>query len=396
MLCKVVSLFKSNLLSVILNVLLIIITAKFLGAEGRGEITIINSISLIIQLINGIVSSGAVFYLLRIHSISELWIASFLWSFVISAFSTLICNYLGFISIDFYFLLFLFSLFSSIQTLQFMLHIHLNQSKVYGIIKVLQPILIIIITFLARDSLNIYTFYSINAATIFLCVCISLIYLNINFKIIEFKKLGVLLRNSLKYGGISQLSNLSQIVNYRFSFFLLETHSGLAAVGIFSIVFSLCEVIWLFSATVSTVICSEISKYNNTQKELHQTKLAFKLVLVITSLLVFATLLLPTNFYVLLLNEEFINLKQYLFYMVPGIVILAGAKVISHYFSALGLMKYNFISSFAGTLVLIPLGLIIINKYGILGAALTNSFSYIVTAFVLFYFFRISIKSLPH
>lgn len=392
---KIVSLFKSNLLSVILNVLLIIITVKFLGAEGRGEITIINSISLILQLFNGIVCSGAVFYLLRVYGVSELWIVAFIWSCVISCFGSLLCYYLNLISIEFYILLFFYTLFSSLLTLQIMLHVHLNQSKVYGLMKVLQPFIIISLLFMTKNNLSVYTFYYLSIGATFFCICVSFFYLKVSFKTLEFDKLGLVMKNSLKYGGISQLSNLSQIINYRFSFFLLESSFGLAAVGVFSLVFSICEVIWLFAATVSTVVCSEISKYNDAEKELHQTKKAFKLVLIVTSLFVLTALIVPTDLYVLLLNNEFANLKQYLLYMIPGVIILSGAKVISHYFSALGLMKYNFLSSLAGTIILIPLGIIIIAKYGIIGAAITNGISYFTTAMILFFFFK-KTKRLSH
>src|SRR5690606_37273418 len=138
----------------------------------------------------------------------------------------------------------------------------------------------------------------------------------------------------------------------------------------------------------SAVVCSEVSRYNNTEKEVEETKKAYKWVSIVTALLILVALIVPVDVYVYVLNEEFREVKQVLYYMVPGVLLFAVAKVVAHYFSALGLMKYNLSSSVLGVVILVPLGLFLVPQYGVIRAAITNSISYLVTALVLFYFFK--------
>ncbi|GEM_PF-3860381 len=385
---KIIELFKSNLFSVILNSILVLLTARFLGAEGRGEITIITSLSLILQLLNGVVGSGALYYMLKDFEIYELWFVSFMWFVLISFIGSSLCVLFQIVDYEFYLIIFLYTFLSSGLVLQLMLHIHLNQTISYGIIKVFQPLITIAFMFLNRDHFNVEKFFEISIGAIFTCICFSVYALKLNFGKLDLIRLSSVIKRSLKYGGTSQLSNLAQIVNYRYSFFLLESYVGLAAVGVFSIMFAICEVIWLFCATVSAVVCSEVSKYNNLEKEVEETKKAYKWVFIVTALLVLAALIVPVDVYVFILNEEFREVKHILYYMVPGVLLFAVAKVVAHYFSALGLMKYNLLSSVLGVVILIPIGLFLVPQYGVVGAAITNSISYLVTAFALFYFFK--------
>ncbi|TKB96063.1 MATE family efflux transporter [Pedobacter cryophilus] len=386
---KIIFSFQSNFIVAVLALVLTLLTAKFLGAYGRGYLSIIATYIAFIQLITGILGPGTLAFLMRVHKFSELFLLSFLWSLVISIFSTFLLNTIGLINQQVTLIFFLNCFLLSIFSLNLRGLINKSNLNWYNILIVLQPL--VILACLSYSGLNNFTaldFLYFQNLSYLLVILISILVLRDEiFVKINFSELIKLTRSAFKIGGINQLSNLTQLFNYRLSFFFLEKWSGLNAVGIFSIILSIANVIWLFAITAGTLIGDEISKVaTSTDKGLKLINRYLKISVGVSLIFLFAAFILPSSFYIYLLNNDFSRIKFYLVTFSPGILIFSIAKVLAYYFSNIGKVRINLISSFGG---IVPtfLGFFLVKYYAINGVIISTSFSFLISTYILIYFY---------
>jgi O-antigen/teichoic acid export membrane protein len=390
MIKKVIFSFQANFLAAILSLILTVITAKFLGASGRGFLSILITYVSILQLVTEIFGAGIVFFLIKKYQTSEICFISYLWFLIISFLGTLFFTVLKLIEPNYSVLFFVYTFLSSL----FILNGRFLMNKLnlfwYNFFIVLQPLFVIIgLSIIGWHQFNIqdyllyqvFSFGSLNLASIFLLR-------QEIFKKVRFKLMPLFIKESFKLGATNQLSNLTQTINYRLSYFYIQKFVGLSAVGVFSIVMSVCNVIWLFAVTVGTLISNETTKLSESNSKV--TKLTDKYLLVsvfVTIIMVFGFFIFPNQYYVLFLNKDFSNIKMYLIMMSPAIILFSVAKVLAYYFSGMGKVKFNLIASFSGVLPSIILGWFLIKSFGIYGSILSTSISLILATGVLIYFY---------
>ncbi len=79
--------------------------------------------------------------------------------------------------------------------------------------------------------------------------------------------------------------------------------------------------------------------------------------------------------------------------MSPGVLALAANNIFSHYFSGMGKPKVNLIAKIIGFVFTIILAILLIPKFGFIGAAITASVSYIATVIYQYHVFRTETKT---
>jgi O-antigen/teichoic acid export membrane protein len=123
-------------------------------------------------------------------------------------------------------------------------------------------------------------------------------------------------------------------------------------------------------------------------------KVSFLLVFGVVIILQF----IPASFYQFLFGEEFGDIRIVILTVSPGILFFCISFILSGLFAGTGNFKYNTIASVAGLIITIPLVMILIPKYGLIGAGITASISYCAhTVIKLTYFIRrfpVSLKDL--
>jgi len=104
-------------------------------------------------------------------------------------------------------------------------------------------------------------------------------------------------------------------------------------------------------------------------------------------------IIIPTRLYEFILGKDFTGIPQIMIFLFPGIVILSVAQILSPYFSGTGKIHINTIGSVIGLVVTIVTSLILIPSYGLIGAAISNTLSYIVITIIYLLFFLSISKS---
>ncbi len=175
--------------------------------------------------------------------------------------------------------------------------------------------------------------------------------------------------------------NLAQFLNYRLDVFFVNFFAGATAVGFYALAVTLGQQIWLISASAATVLLPRVAAWQET-KTVNPGKIAqaARLTLwcsMLSALLlaVFAKPLLHALF-----GKAFLPSLPALLWLLPGIVAFSVVNVIASYFAGLGKPRVNLSIALAGLLVTIVLDLVLIPRYGISGAAIASTASYVFSA----------------
>jgi len=197
------------------------------------------------------------------------------------------------------------------------------------------------------------------------------------------------------------MGNRAQLLNYRLSFYLLEkmTTPGLHHVGIYATAVKLAEALWIISRGISMVQYAQIANLNDRKAAQNLTVKLLKVSVLSTVVLVIPLVLLPVEFYSWLFrNTDFAEVKPALLLLAPGILVFAASGIFSHYFSGVGRYEINPRSSLIGLVFTVILGLLLVPRWDITGAAATASVSYFASTVYQWMVFRketgLSLKAL--
>ncbi|MDV6316108.1 flippase [Idiomarina sp. HP20-50] len=194
-------------------------------------------------------------------------------------------------------------------------------------------------------------------------------------------------RKILKFGWKAHLSNIITFINYRADLFLVNFFISPAAAGIYIIAIKISEKLWMPSQAVSTVTYPRLSTMTNDPiGRLKLTKKAFYLVALITAAISLISALILVWFVGPLFGHEYKSVLPAFLCLVPGVILWAGARVQASCIAAAGRPEWNMYISIAVLAINISGNLMLIPRYGILGAAIATSIAYAFDSLVKYYF----------
>lgn len=412
MLIKIIQTFLFRFSSSVITFLIVLITARILGAEARGYISLLMATITIIIMLNNFVGGPSLVYLVPRLSAHDILKISYLWglficiagSFVISLFS-LIPGWMGIH-------VFALSLLQSIVSIhQFFLQ-GKNDIKSANLIAFIQPCvqLLYVMAVCCLNTLTVLQIIYSMYASFIISVVVSLYVLRKYLKIktsplpspkpvlifqeeMELKKNGLsivkvnIFTNILSYGFVNQLANISQLISYRISYYFINILAGTSILGIFSTGTSIAESIWLIGGSISLVQYANIANTNDKKHAIGSTITLLKWSGITTLLALFVLNYIPSTFYVAIFGNEFSEIKNVLLWLSPGIFAMGLGMIISHFFSGTGRYYINAIASGSGMLFSLATAYFFINNYQLLGACIITSISYIITTILLFIYF---------
>ncbi len=227
-------------------------------------------------------------------------------------------------------------------------------------------------------------------------ICVTLL------AILFVKKLGKIkfainfesLKESLRYGGKGHLGNIAQFLNYRLDMFLVAYFLNVTAVGYYAIAVVIAEKLWMVPGSISTVLFPRVSAIKDSQANQLTPKVS-RQVLFIVFILSIILLILASPLVQILFGTAFLPSVEPLMILIPGIVALSFAKVLTSDFGGRGRPELGTLAAIVSLLINIPLNVILIPKWGISGAAFASTVAYIVASgIVLFIFLKISQNNL--
>lgn len=392
MILKIVGTILSRTFSSITGFILVMLTANLLGAEARGEIALVILGVSISGLFQSIVGASGLTYLLPKNNFRQLLTIALVWS----VFAALLVNALMELTQvtpagRFWFL----TAMAIPQGIVFIAQSVLIAKKkiiLYNRLEYVRSgiLLAAIFTFFFSAHLAVETVFWAYIISNVLTALLGLIYMRaIKHKVPLEKSWGSMFKELFKYGYEIQLNNISQMVNYRFVYFLVEKWKGMEALGIFSVAVAIAETIWIIAKSIATYQTAQMVNSDNSIAKARLTVFFMKISFLASLVALVIVLLLPVNVYQWLFGEEFGAIAQLLPYLAPGILFLAVFAIVNHYFYAVNSNWINIRAAFLGNCITLVFGVTLIYYFDTAGAASVYSFTFFgMMVFLLIAFFK--------
>jgi len=366
----------------IASLIVLSLNARTLGPAGVGTISLIVIGIAINQNITSLIGGSAIVYLTPRYDNFHIYALSSAWALISSAAGSVLLSITHTIPTGQTMNVFLLSLLASHININQMIMMGHERVKVYNLNTLLQSIvsagaLFYFFQIVGIQSVDgfIYSTYLAFGLTYLL----GFVFVYNKLNISPFYNLLPLIREALRMGGSIQLAGLLQTLNYRFSYFLLKKFFGEATLGRFDAGNKLSEGIWLISKSIALVQYSRLSNESDQDKSAVITLGLVKVSLGVTLAGVLLLLLIPSTIFEVLLGNEFHDVKTVILVLSPGILAIASGMIFSHYFSGTGRPHFNTLGSAIGLVSLVLLGYLLIPAYGLMGAGIATSSSYLIS-----------------
>lgn len=391
---SILGVFSRQIITAILQVLIIAIVAKSYGPAINGNVVIMLMTPTVAGMVLSLGLSSSIIY----YYSSNKFAISTLKSdcFFVFLFIGFISSIIVFLLIPYFFnweysgltrCLVSISVFISIYSNIFTGVLIAKQlfSKL-NIFTLLQPTImfigIVLIYFTDRQEV-IYEYVSIS---LFFSYLISSIYLyfilTLNPKYSEeeiVKCRSERIKLILSYGMKSHVSNVVAILNYKSDIFIINYMLNPIFVGVYAIFSQISEKLWMLSNAVCSVLLPRITTMLNTEdsKAIDFIMMVSRVVLYATTMLSLCLLLISDRVVLLFFGEEYLRYTNLLYFLLPGIIASSHSKVVASYFSGIGRPELNLYSSLVSLILNLSLNLLLIPLHGIYGAAIATLISYI-------------------
>ena len=194
------------------------------------------------------------------------------------------------------------------------------------------------------------------------------------------------LRAQISYGLKGHIGNMLQFFNYRLDVLLLNYYLNTTEVGIYSVSTRLAELLWNLPSSVGFVIFPKAAA--STPEELqHFTPRVFRITLAMTAIGAIGLAFLGKPLIRIIYDQAFISAYLPLLALLPGVVLIGGAKVLTNEIAGRGYPHYNSINSGLSLILTLLFDLLLIPRYGMLGAAIASSLSYTMVFFLALFFY---------
>lgn len=378
------------------NVVLLFITTRWMGAEVKGEISLLILNFGIATLICGMFGGPALVYLVPRHALRQVVILNYGWSLVATIGFTVFLSKTGLLQDIDGFRFFRMALLESLIAANLMILLGLEWLRWHNVLQasktgIVAFLLLLFIGYDSNDFIDFINAYEISLIVVFIW-SVALLQ-RAPQQVFAGQGLKKTVLESLKYGSLVQIGNMAQLLNYRLSYYFLELlvsppQLALIKIGIYSAAIQVSESLWQFARSVSTVQYSVVS---NMKDRVEGLKLSLQLARLNYSVTIIGVLLLmmvPASGYGFLFGDEFKAIKIHFIILSPGIIALALSSAFSHFFAGVGDHRFNTITSIFGLILTICLSFPSINYFSTEGAAAVASLVYVAQAYLQFFFLK--------
>jgi O-antigen/teichoic acid export membrane protein len=195
------------------------------------------------------------------------------------------------------------------------------------------------------------------------------------------------IKKSITYGVKGWLGDMAVRANVRLDQLILGGVISPAALGIYSISVTLAEMVWILPDSIGTVLFNKIAEEKDTPIKVQLTerihRLLFSISFVISIIWAFTSIyiIIPYGY-----GEAFQESAIPLLILIPGALFFITSKITTKLLSGSGQILQTSKATALGSIISIILYIILIPKYGILGAAAASSIGYIVLSLVCYYY----------
>lgn len=198
------------------------------------------------------------------------------------------------------------------------------------------------------------------------------------------------MRATVSFGLRGHIANLFQFFNYRLDVFLVNYFLGPAEVGIYGVAVRVAELLWHLPNAASFVLFPKTAAARVEEINVF-TPRVLRYTLGLTTLGAIALALVGPWLIQLVFSAAFSAAYLPMIWLLPGVVLLGGAKILINEMAGRGFPQYNALSAGIGFVATVVLDVLLIPRWGMRGAAWASSISYAMVfavAFLLYVWVR--------
>lgn len=381
----------TRLIAMAISFVVLVLNARFLGSSAVGTISLIVLAVTLNVMLSNFIGGNALVYLIPRFPLMTLVFPSACWALLSAFVGTIILSYFYLIPEGFKTWVLVLSALYSLAMINLIILLGKEKIKVYNLLNLLQFLVLIV-------AIAIFYFSmphpGINQYLIALGLSYLIMLVFSTIAVFPFLSRGRLFDSNVfkqvfRLGAFVQFANILQLLNYRLAYYFVEFFLGRAQLGIFDVGNKLSEGLWLTSRSIATVQGSRISNSNNKDYSIRLTLSLLKISLIITFFGLALLMYLPSEFYEWMFGKDFSSTTWVLVGLSLGILSVTVTALLSSYFSGIGKHYVNTIGSAIGFCAIIPAGILLIPRYGIIGAGFSASVSYFLSSvWAIIYFKR--------
>ncbi len=387
----ILSTFSLKFASALASFALLGMTTHFLGASGRGVISIVVTSIGLVGMVSGFVGGAALVYLLsrnrdRVYA-SQITAFAYVWALASSAIVTTGIHLLGSVGLDYSIHSFFLGGLASMIAINSVIVLSAGNLFLYNAVNLIQSASCLVFFFATSvgeggTSVRMYVFSLYGAYIV--CFALTsakvLIFLRGLRETDAKPRLLSTLGTLLKFGGLAQLSNLLLYISYRLSYYVLGLHSGPSMVGIFSVAMIISESLWMISGSFAIVLYAAAARESNSAELVSRTLNYVKICGIVSLFAVGTLICTPSSVFAAIFGAEFGEVKNTIAALSIAMVSTSVSTIINHYFAGLGLYATNAKVAFVGFLVSVAGNLLLVPTFGLIGAGLTASAANLLVA----------------
>jgi len=196
-------------------------------------------------------------------------------------------------------------------------------------------------------------------------------------------------RDLFNYSTIAFFSNCLYFIALRVDYWIIGLFNSKEQLGYYALAVRLSQLIWILPTLLAALILPKVAKIDFKIQNLE------RIIRLVFSFNVFGGLILAfSSFYFipLIFGKEFTRSILPFCLILPGIVLLSLQIILSAYFSGKGDIKTNLVTSIVLLIVIILLDLLLIPRFGIIGASIASSFAYSISGLFTYYLYCRSVN----
>jgi len=388
---RIAGTFSNKLVATFVSFLIVVLSSRYLGASGKGQISLFIANIVMVQHIGNLVSGGSLVYLTPRMKPIILLIPSYIWS-VLSSFLVVGILYVSNLVLkEFVIDLIILSTLNNLVTTNYMILLGKEQVKKYNGLTLLYAIitfLYLVYSFLIINNREVSKYIEALYISYSVVLVLSFVYLRKEFIWVRFSEFKEAINRIVKLGFTAQFSNIISFINYRFSYYVLVAKFSDSVLGVYSIGVALSEALWLMSKSIAliqyTKIVNEEDKKVSQQLTFSMAKVSFW----ITLIMLIGLSIVPEPFFRFVFGWEFGDAKQVIYALGFGVLSISISTTFAHYFGGIARYDINNKASIVGLIVTLSLTHILIDYFGMIGAGVSTSLAYLASGVYQYFMFR--------
>lgn len=183
-------------------------------------------------------------------------------------------------------------------------------------------------------------------------------------------------------------ANLAQFCNYRLDVFLVAYFIGTRDVALYVAAVSVSQLLWLPCNAIASVLLPRIAGMADTKRRAEEAAQMSRVCLCVTLVMGLMLAVFASQLMSVLFGREFVPSALPFLVLLPGTAAFSCVTVLAAYVAAIGKPRINLAISCFSLAVTLVLNPILLPRIGMIGAAITSTFSYIFSAILTMKYFQ--------